>query len=48
MKLLAAWIEIHYDELMANWALAVKGEQVFKIGTALFLKSFRTGIISGR
>lgn len=31
MKLLAAWIEIHYDELMANWALAVKGEQVFKI-----------------
>jgi hypothetical protein len=31
MKLLAAWMEIHYEELMANWALAVRGEQVFKI-----------------
>jgi len=31
MKLLAAWIEIHHEELLANWALAVKGEQVFKI-----------------
>jgi len=31
MKLLAAWIEIHHDELIANWTLAVKGEQVFKI-----------------
>jgi hypothetical protein len=31
MKLLQAWIEIHKDELMANWELASKGEQVFKI-----------------
>ncbi len=31
MKLLQAWIEIHRDELMANWKLAVNGEQVFKI-----------------
>jgi hypothetical protein len=31
MKLLLAWIEIHRDELMANWDLASKGEQVFKI-----------------
>ena len=31
MKLLQAWIEIHRDELMANWALAVEGQQVFKI-----------------
>ncbi|MFH1321001.1 MAG: DUF4160 domain-containing protein [Bacteroidota bacterium] len=30
-KLLEAWIEIHKDELMANWELAVNGEQVFKI-----------------
>lgn len=31
MKLIAAWIEIHQDDLLANWSLAVKGEQVFKI-----------------
>jgi hypothetical protein len=31
MKLLQAWIEIHRDELTADWALAVEGQQVFKI-----------------
>jgi len=31
MKLVMAWLEIHQEELLANWALAVKGEQVFKI-----------------
>lgn len=31
MKLLLAWIEIHQDELMANWSLAVNGNQIFKI-----------------
>lgn len=31
MKLLQAWIEIHKDELMANWNLAVNGKRVFKI-----------------
>ena len=31
MKLVNAWIEIHRDELMANWELAVKGNEVFKI-----------------
>ncbi len=31
MKLVQAWIEIHQDELMANWKLAVKGEKVFRI-----------------
>ena len=31
MKLIEAWIEIHKEELMANWELASKGEQVFKI-----------------
>jgi len=30
-KLLEAWIEIHKDELMADWELATKGEAVFKI-----------------
>ena len=31
MKLVLAWIEIHNEELMANWELASKGESVFKI-----------------
>jgi len=31
MKLVQAWIEIHRDELMADWALAVGGQQIFKI-----------------
>ena len=31
MKLLQAWIEIHKDELMANWELAVSGEHPYKI-----------------
>lgn len=31
LRLLQAWITIHEDELMADWALAVKGEPVFKI-----------------
>jgi len=31
MKLVQAWIEIHNDELMADWELAIKGETIFKI-----------------
>jgi len=31
MKLVQAWIEIHREDLMANWKLAVSGEPVFKI-----------------
>lgn len=31
LKLVVAWIEIHQDELMADWQLALNGEQVFKI-----------------
>jgi hypothetical protein len=31
LKLVEAWIEIHRKELIANWNLAVNGEQVFKI-----------------
>ena len=30
-KLVEAWIEIHQDELLANWQLAVEGSPVFKI-----------------
>lgn len=31
LKLVQAWIEIHRDELMANWQLAISGQRVFKI-----------------
>jgi len=31
LKLIQAWIEIHQDDLMADWELASKGEAVFKI-----------------
>ena len=31
MRLVQAWIEIHRDELTADWQLAVNGEEVFKI-----------------
>ena len=31
MKLLQAWIELHQDELIANWGLAVDGQQPYKI-----------------
>ena len=31
LKLVAAWLEIHKDELMADWRLALEGEQLFKI-----------------
>lgn len=30
-RLVQAWIEIHRDELLANWSLAVNGEDVFRI-----------------
>lgn len=31
MKLLQAWIELHRDELVADWELAVSGQQPYKI-----------------
>ena len=31
MKLVQAWVEIHQEELMANWELASNGQQIFKI-----------------
>ena len=31
MKLVQAWIEIHNEELIADWELAIKGESIFKI-----------------
>lgn len=31
LKLVQAWIEIHQEELMADWELASQGQSVFKI-----------------
>jgi hypothetical protein len=31
MKLVSAWVEIHKDDLMADWQLAVNGQQPFRI-----------------
>ena len=31
LKIVQAWIEIHKEELLADWELASKGESVFKI-----------------
>mgnify|MGYP001807025194 CR=1 FL=1 len=30
-KLVEAWIEIHREDLMANWRLAVTGQEIFRI-----------------
>ena len=30
-KLIAAWAEIHHDELVANWDLAIHQQAVYKI-----------------
>ncbi len=31
MRLVQAWIEIHREDLLAKWRLAVEGQQPFKI-----------------
>jgi hypothetical protein len=31
VRLVQAWIEIHQEELLADWTLAAKGEPIFKI-----------------
>lgn len=31
LRLVQAWVELHRDELMTNWDLAVAGEQPFRI-----------------
>ncbi len=31
LKLVQAWIEIHRDELLANWQLVNEGEEPYKI-----------------
>lgn len=39
MKLVQAWIEIHREELMENWKLAIEGEKPFKINSLKKKKS---------
>ncbi|HNX33140.1 MAG TPA: DUF4160 domain-containing protein [Kiritimatiellia bacterium] len=41
MKLAQARIEIHREDLMADWKLAVSGEPVFKIDTLKAKKECR-------
>ena len=31
LKIVQVWIDLHQDELLANWELAVNGEDLFKI-----------------
>jgi hypothetical protein len=31
LKLVLAWLEIHREDLLADWNLAVQGQQVFQI-----------------
>ncbi|MDP8243656.1 MAG: DUF4160 domain-containing protein [Candidatus Hinthialibacter antarcticus] len=31
LKLIHAWVEIHQEDLMANWQLAIEGQKVFTI-----------------
>jgi hypothetical protein len=31
LRLVQAWIELHRDELMADWELAINGEEPYKI-----------------
>lgn len=31
LRLVQAWIELHRDELMADWELALNGESPYKI-----------------
>ncbi len=30
-RLVQAWIELHRDELIANWSLAVSGQNIYSI-----------------
>jgi len=30
-RMVQAWIEIHHEELMADWELAISGNEVYKI-----------------
>ncbi len=31
IRIIQAWIEIHQDDLLINWSLAIDGKDIFKI-----------------
>jgi hypothetical protein len=31
LKMVQAWVAIHEDELLADWKLAIQGEEIFRI-----------------
>ena len=31
LRLVQAWVELHRDELLADWELAIEGESLYKI-----------------
>ena len=31
LRLVQAWVELHRDDLLANWKIAVEGGSIFKI-----------------
>lgn len=31
LKMVEVWIDLHKDELLANWELAISGEELFRI-----------------
>ena len=37
IKLVEAWIEIHREDLIADWQLAIEGQQIFKIEPLKYL-----------
>jgi hypothetical protein len=36
LRLVQAWIELHQDELMADWDIAINGQQPYKISPLSF------------
>lgn len=37
LKLISAWAELHKDELLANWELAMSEQPLYKIGVFSYL-----------
>ena len=46
MKLLQAWIELHHDELLADWNLVVSGEQPYKIDPLRYIMNPRVRFVT--
>jgi len=41
LKLVLAWLEIHREDLLADWNLAVQGQQVFQIDPLRFRRALQ-------